>query len=34
MDVSRRHFDALCEPGGAYSVGDPDTVATKILENE
>lgn len=32
MDVSRRHFDALCEPGGAFLVGDPDTVAAKILE--
>jgi probable LLM family oxidoreductase len=32
MDVSRRHFDALCEPGGAFLVGDPATVAAKILE--
>ena len=31
-DVSRRHFDALCEPGGAFLVGDPDTVAARILE--
>ncbi len=32
MDVSRRHFDALCEPGGAFLVGDPATVSAKILE--
>jgi probable LLM family oxidoreductase len=32
MDVSRRHFDALCEPGGAFLVGDPATVAAKILD--
>lgn len=32
MDVSRRHFDALCEPGGAFLVGNPATVASKILE--
>ncbi len=32
MDVSRRHFDALCGPGGAFLVGDPATVASKILE--
>lgn len=32
MDVSRRHFDALCEPGGAFLVGDPATVTAKILE--
>lgn len=32
FDVSRRHFDALCEPGGAFLVGDPATVAAKILE--
>ncbi|MBC7896290.1 MAG: LLM class flavin-dependent oxidoreductase [Cytophagaceae bacterium] len=31
MDVSRRHFDALCAPGGAFLVGDPATVAEKIL---
>lgn len=32
MDVSRRHFDALCGPGGAFLVGDAATVAAKILE--
>ncbi|MBA2708030.1 MAG: LLM class flavin-dependent oxidoreductase [Gemmatimonadaceae bacterium] len=32
MDVSRRHFDALCAPGGAFLVGDPVTVAAKLLE--
>ncbi len=32
MDVSRRHFDALCEPGGAFLVGDPARVAAKIIE--
>lgn len=32
FDVSRRHFDALCEPGGAFLVGDPATVVAKMLE--
>ena len=32
MDVSREHFDALCDPGGAFLVGDPATVTAKILE--
>ncbi len=30
MDTSRRHFDALCGPGGAFLVGSPDTVAAKL----
>lgn len=30
--MSRRHFDALCGPGGAFLVGDPDTVAAKVRD--
>jgi probable LLM family oxidoreductase len=30
MDVSREHFDALCDGGGAFIVGAPETVAAKI----
>lgn len=31
FDVSREHFDALCGPGGAFLIGDPETVADKVL---
>ena len=32
MDVSRGHFDALCDGGGAFIVGSPETVAAKLLQ--
>ncbi len=32
FDVSRRRFEATCGPGGAYLVGDPATVAAKVVE--
>ena len=28
---TRAQFDAMCGPDGAYFIGDPETVATKIL---
>ena len=27
----RAQYDAMCRPDGAYLIGDPQTVATKIL---
>lgn len=30
--VSRAQFEAMCGPGGAFLIGDPATVATKILD--
>ncbi len=30
--VTRAQFDAQCGPGGAFLVGDPETVARKLLE--
>lgn len=29
--ATRQQFDALCGPSGAYLIGDPDTVAGKVL---
>ena len=29
---TRQQFEATCEPGGAYLIGDPTTVAAKMLE--
>ncbi|PLZ00726.1 LLM class flavin-dependent oxidoreductase [Burkholderia sp. WAC0059] len=29
--ATRDQFDAMCEPGGAFLIGDPSTVAAKIL---
>jgi probable LLM family oxidoreductase len=30
--VTRRQFDSQCEPGGAFFIGDPETVARKVIE--
>ncbi|MBY0558462.1 LLM class flavin-dependent oxidoreductase [Hyphomicrobium sp.] len=30
--VTRAQFDAMCGPGGAFLVGDPETVAQKMIE--
>ena len=29
--ATRQQFDAMCDPAGAYLIGDPDTVAEKVL---
>jgi probable LLM family oxidoreductase len=30
--VTRAQFDAMCGPGGAFLIGDPETVARKMIE--
>jgi len=29
---TRQQFDAMCGPGGAFLIGDPPTVASKMLD--
>lgn len=30
--ITRAQFDAMCGPGGAFLIGDPETVARKLIE--